>query len=565
MMNQFIKHNLLLPLLILPILISNGARTVTQADATYAPYQVVNGGFETGDQTGWTRYGLWKGESGMQAFDTSLVTSGTYFSSYPYNKTGTYCMGITSASVTWSQSEERMGYLRSSNFTLGGTGWISFKLGGGKNTEFAYMSVRKTSDNTEVARFGNRFFNNTSRATTVYGSSISNAEAFLFPYYFNLSTVTTLGTGLYILLCDTAGYNWSILSADAFVTYYATAPSPGTDDLATNIVPSILHVGNGGQTYLTQLNGSLSEWTNVDNIWKTDSGYCRSDNGGDAALGSLRSSAFTITPTYDHIRMGWGGRLMADKQIFISVKEVGSNIEMLRILRRADKSSYSDGARQNAMIDLTFLNGTGKEYYLEISDNTTDGWGLNTADSVRFITDSDWSAVVTPYPGDQVTYLWSGASDSYHTTGMADAFPGTTLTSTQEATSYGTDFLNDTASYCSTLGGATMATDGKWTALANAYATLSSTAKDYFVNAGTTDTSIVQARDRYVFLIGKYTALHDNNFMTSSTGTVYHATVNGGATLENPGNMSGVLIIIIGVTLLAAVSYVSIRKKRNQN
>jgi len=227
------KKSILIPLILIPAVIAvinlPSARSENEVEAAYSPYQVVNGGFETGDLTGWKVFRLWKNESGMAAFDSSLVHNGTYFSSYPYGRDGNYQLGITSGSITWDQSTERMGYLRSSNFILGGSGWISFKLGGGYAASFAYMSVRKVSDDTEVARFANKNYNNTTIATAQYGSSITNAEAFLFQYYYNMTNVVSLGENLYILLCDTASWDWSILSADSFVTYIASAPSPNSD------------------------------------------------------------------------------------------------------------------------------------------------------------------------------------------------------------------------------------------------------------------------------------------------------------------------------------------------
>ncbi|MDD3207094.1 MAG: hypothetical protein PHV19_01110, partial [Bacilli bacterium] len=107
---------LIAPFVVLSAIAGNAEPSQTNAD--YAPYQIPNGGFETGDLTGWQSYGLWKNESGMQAFDASLVHGGTYFSNYPYNRDGSYNLGITSGSITWDQSSERMGYLRSTDFIL---------------------------------------------------------------------------------------------------------------------------------------------------------------------------------------------------------------------------------------------------------------------------------------------------------------------------------------------------------------------------------------------------------------------------------------------------------------
>jgi len=93
---------------------------------------------------------------------------------------------------------------------------------------------------------------------------------------------------------------------------------------------------------------------------------------------------------------------------------------------------------------------------------------------------------------------------------------------------------------------------------------LSDAAKNYFVDAGTTDPNVVAARDRYVFLIGKYSALHDNNFMKNSAGVVYHATSNNNLPLVDAEKMTSALIFIVSATALACVSYIVFRKKKEQ-
>ena len=156
-------------------------------------YQILNGGFETDTLAGWTAYMIWKNESGMAAYQDARVIDNTYFGSNTYGRDGSYNLGIVWDGASWDQSSERMGHLRSSNFVLGGSGWISFKIGGGKISSTAFVSVRRASDNVEVARFANKNYNNTTIATAQYGSSISNAEAFMFQYYYDLSSVGELG------------------------------------------------------------------------------------------------------------------------------------------------------------------------------------------------------------------------------------------------------------------------------------------------------------------------------------------------------------------------------------
>jgi hypothetical protein len=360
-------------------------------------YNVLNGGFEHGANSlyGWQTYRLWKNESGMAAFSTDLVHNGTYFGSNPYGRDGNYQMGITGGSVGWSQSEERMGYLRSSDFVLGGAGWVSFKIGGGRSNAFAFVSVKKASDNTEIARFGNPNYNNTTIATAQYGLSITNAEAFLFQYYFNLGSVGTLGETYYFLFCDTAGFNWSILSVDSLVTYYPLAPTPGSNQSATNILPNIPAQGGTAYTVSNNLTENISNWEDPNNIFQWNNAEGRTNKTcGDGCLGVVRSSRFTFDSTYKYFKWEWAGRLREDKQIFVSIREFGTNTEVLRLVRHNDHHEYQDGTRRHYWYDVSSYLVHGKQYYVEFSDNTTAGWGLQIMKNVRFsnTTSTDYQA-----------------------------------------------------------------------------------------------------------------------------------------------------------------------------
>mgnify|MGYP006945564602 CR=1 FL=1 len=363
-----------------------------------ASYNLYNGGFETGDLTGWNAYTLWKDESGMAAFIDDRVVSGTYFGGgYPYDREGTYNIGVEGGSLTWDQSSERMGHLRSADFTLGGSGWISFKLGGGRTPDFAYVSVRKTEDHTEVARFANRHYNDTTKATAQYGSTITNAEAFMFQYYFDLGSLAdvSLGDSLYFVLTEAAAYDWAILSADAFVTYYKTAPSTTTDTLAENIVPSINGAGSATNSIPNgDFSSGLTSWDDVQGGWYDNSGIAQSNESGDGDLGVLRSSAFTINGSNIYLEFDWGGGLKWDKQIFVSVKEVGTNIEVLRFVRRDNLSGKENTNLDNHMMDISGLDSS-KEYYLEFADNRTSSWGLSIIDNVELVDQTRWDAVTS--------------------------------------------------------------------------------------------------------------------------------------------------------------------------
>ena len=342
-----------------------------------AANRILNGGFDRGTLYGWNSYAIWKNESALKAWTNDRVVNGTYFDDkYSYNRDGAYNLGIYGGSISKDSGQERMGHLRSSNFTLGGSGWVSFKLGGGRRTEFAFVSVRKTSDDTEIARFGNRHFDDKTLvpANNSENGSKKNAEAYLFQYYYDLSD--HLGEELYFVISDCSSDNWCVLSADSFYTYYANAPETTSDTLAENILPVIANVATASAEIKCGSFGSGWEdyWTNVSgNYGWSDSKMRSNQNGtGDGGVGVLRSSAFTVSSDNPYLYFKWSGGMSHDKKEFISVKQVGTNIEVLRFVS-GDSSETNDEKKQT--MNLSALADDGKAYYLEISDNDTGSWG----------------------------------------------------------------------------------------------------------------------------------------------------------------------------------------------
>lgn len=518
----------ILPFIILNVMAVYDEPVETVAD--YDPYQITNGGFETGNLEGWTAYRIWKDEPGLAAFDASLVTNGTYFGSNPYNRDGSYNLGITSGSITWDGSTERMGYLKSSNFLLGGSGWISFKIGGGRYPEFAYVSVHKSSNDEEVARFGNRWYNNTTRAAAVYGSSISNAEAFLFPYYFDLSAVVDLDTSLYIKLCDTSAYDWSILSADSFVTYYPveSEPTPDADSLATNILPTIQGVDTASNAIVNgNFDTNSDGWTISGTGWGRTSSSMRSNvNNGDAGMGILRSSAFTVS-TNKYIRFDWAGGLKNDKRIFVSIKELTTNTEVLRFVRRDDLSSKQSDSFDNHMLNLSSLD-VNKKYYIEFADNISGGWGVSYVDSIRIVAKSEWDSVTS---GDRAV-LVSGSVQ------------------------FARSFLEQTDPICTAMSGDFSSI---WSGMSSHYGSLSSHSKNIFTGATTTEEIILDARERYVFIINKYTSL--SKFVVNSDNVQYLGA--GDIIGYDIGDSSRIILfVVLGVMVVSTGAFLIITRRR---
>ena len=364
-------------------------------------YMIINPSFETGDLYGWNSYDIWKNETGMRAFVDARVVDGTYFGDNPYHRDGDMNLGIVWDGADWDQGAERMGHLRSSDFELGGSGWISFRLGGGRQDSLSYVSIRDSETHEEIARFANRHYNDTAVATEQFGSAITNAEAFMFQYYFDLLSIegVELGDSFYIVISETASFHWNILSADAFYTYYETAPDVTGDWLAENIVPTILGVDTASNQIVNGSfdNDDLDGWDNVDGIfhrWPDDGDAIISNVGGDGSLGLIRSSAFSLDGDNQYLRWEWGGRLLSDKEIYISIREVGTNIEVMRIVRRPNLSDKASGDRDNHVIDLSSLP-TDTLYYLEIVDNAASGdWAVNIVKNIRLIDEAEFNGVV---------------------------------------------------------------------------------------------------------------------------------------------------------------------------
>ncbi len=113
--------------------------------------------------------------------------------------------------------------MESGSFTLGGSGWITFKLGGGANTELCYIEIFDKTQNKVVAKFGNTEFKDIK--DDLKGSCLAT----MVQYKADLSDY--LGDELVIRIVDNAVEYWGLMFADSFITYYESEP-----ELAENAV-----------------------------------------------------------------------------------------------------------------------------------------------------------------------------------------------------------------------------------------------------------------------------------------------------------------------------------------
>lgn len=180
-------------------------------------YQVKNGTFETGDLSYWTP--SWVDENDRIGYVSSDNT--WWAEQLPYNKKGRYLF-------TGVNDESKTGKLTSLPFTIGGTGIITFKMGGAKNPKLVYLSVVDDTTNVEIARFSNSMFNDLGISTINNGSNLLN----MTQYKADLSKYLNLKVHLEIV--DNASNDWGLIAIDSIITYY-----PSNNGLPKNCISAI--------------------------------------------------------------------------------------------------------------------------------------------------------------------------------------------------------------------------------------------------------------------------------------------------------------------------------------
>lgn len=114
--------------------------------------QIADGGFEKGGLgENWTMQGNIGGVSSETHYFKNDELSAEGF---PFGLDGTY---MFSAFVT-SSGDEKVGWLKSSEFTVSANGWLTFKMGGGGDNRLLYIDVIESGTGKVLKRFANQNF-----------------------------------------------------------------------------------------------------------------------------------------------------------------------------------------------------------------------------------------------------------------------------------------------------------------------------------------------------------------------------------------------------------------------
>lgn len=261
-------------------------------------YRLYNGGFDL-DLDGWTLDGMMDGEKNDAALGGISEATGYWENeTVPpvFNNDGKF---FSAYAYTPGATERATGTLRSSNFIIGGSGWITYKLGGAKNIEQVYLEV-VSADGAKRVKLPN-FDWSDNAGSLVRGCTLVSYRADLIEYGF------TLGEEVYLLLTDNGANDYGLFFLDSVVTYYPVGSEP---DDSFNLVSKYRLYNGGFETGSLmgwELTGDIGVVTDDDNYWN-DPNRVYGKNGkylfswyknGDGverenATGTLQSRVFTL-------------------------------------------------------------------------------------------------------------------------------------------------------------------------------------------------------------------------------------------------------------------------------
>ena len=202
-------------------------------------YEIANAGFENGDLCGWTA-------TREEFQDAYIYDISTFWTGGSYNKDGEYFF-------TANDHESELGTLSSRTFILGGSGWISFKIGAAKHSDELYISIMDSKgtieidDDVEISRYGSVFNDDDRTANMIQMKADISSH---------------LGSELYVKIVDNATNDWAWISMDSFYMFYQNEADLPEAMLAVDLIApdDTEPVISGFEDFILQTGMSAPDW-----------------------------------------------------------------------------------------------------------------------------------------------------------------------------------------------------------------------------------------------------------------------------------------------------------------
>ena len=346
-------------------------------------FELLNGDFETGDLSGWKVDGK---IGSISDSDNYWLNDGEDASGYAFNKEGKYLFSCYAP----NQEESAIGSLTSQLFTIGGSGWITYKLGAMKNTSTRLEVL--SEDGSVLETYYNYLLAERDLSNRKSGCTLISYKADLSKY---------LGQKVKLRLVDESITDYGLIFADDFKTYYEEEPS-NEFNLASMVNSQIINgdFETGDLTGWRLISGEVpGKVTSLDGYWGGNISYNKdgdylftalegqnnqTDPNLEGRMGVLRSSRFVISKgNWISFKLGASKNDVTGIRV---IKEDGT------IIASYHNTHFGEDGKEGYMWQYKYqLNNIEDNTicYIEIFDNATGDWGLVAVDSIR----TDWGNV----------------------------------------------------------------------------------------------------------------------------------------------------------------------------
>ncbi len=336
--------------------------------------RLANGDFESG-MDGWTVVG----NIGNVSSDTH------YWVNDPESAEG-FVFGMDGANMFSAYApgafEGAVGTLTSSTFKVGGSGFVTFKIGAMRDENYVYVDVVDAQTKQILARYYNGLW--AERTNDV------KSGCTLIAYKADLSAF--MGKEVFFRISDNADSGYGLFFADSFITYYENEPADFNvaTPVSYAISGTIYDVFNGG----FEMGGVQGWWsigeiglvTNANGYWADNIPYEKvgdylftgvesfgADTMREGNKGTLTSSVFEIGGIgYISFKLGGGGSEFCYVQIIDAVTG--------EVLARYHQQAQRDAVLIQYVADLSAY--IGRTARIQVVDYATSGWGCVSFDNV---------------------------------------------------------------------------------------------------------------------------------------------------------------------------------------